>query len=83
MHVRFMPRWEHKLTLQGGSGTDAAFAALKTAARVLKGFGLRAFGSHSTNAEYVLTSSIEARLYFAAWIIVDISQGKALLAGSP
>jgi glutamate carboxypeptidase len=72
----------HKLTVQdqpGGGGTDAAFAALKTSAPVVEGFGLRGFGSHSTNAEYVLTSSIEPRLYLAARMIMDISNGTAPL----
>lgn len=66
-----------------GGGTDAAFASLKTRAPVVEGFGLRGFGSHSTNAEYVLMSSIEPRLYLAARMIMDISQGKAPLEGNP
>lgn len=76
----------HQLTVQdqsGGGGTDAAFAALKTSAPVIEGFGLRGFGAHSTNAEYVLTSSIEPRLYLATRMIMDIAQGKAPLAGKP
>ena len=64
-------------------GTDAAFAALKTAAPVLEGLGLRGFGSHSTNAEYVLVDSIEPRLYLATRMIMDIATGKAPLAGRP
>jgi glutamate carboxypeptidase len=63
-----------------GGGTDAAFAALSTQAPVVEGFGLRGFGSHSTNAEYILIESIEPRLYLAARLIMDISQGKAPLA---
>jgi glutamate carboxypeptidase len=59
-----------------GGGTDAAFAALKTKAPVVEGFGLRGFGSHSTNAEYILVESIEPRLYLAARMIMDIAQGK-------
>ena len=62
-----------------GGGTDAAFASLETKAPVIEGFGLRGFGAHSTNAEYVLTDSIEPRLYLAARMIMDISQGKAPL----
>jgi glutamate carboxypeptidase len=76
----------HKLTVEdrpGGAGTDAAFAALKTAAPVVEGFGLRGFGAHSTNAEYVLTSSIEPRLYLATRMIMDIAQGKAPLPAKP
>lgn len=60
-----------------GGGTDAAFAALKTRAPVIEGFGLRGFGSHTTNAEYVLMESIEPRLYLAARMIIDIAQGVA------
>jgi len=62
-----------------GGGTDAAFAALATQAPVVEGFGLRGFGSHSTNAEYILIPSIEPRLYLAARMIMDIAQGKAPL----
>lgn len=62
-----------------GGGTDAAFAALSTKAPVVEGFGLRGFGSHSTNAEYVLIPSIEPRLYLATRMIIDISNGKAPL----
>lgn len=62
-----------------GGGTDAAFAALETKAPVIEGFGLRGFGSHSTNREYVIMSSIEPRLYLAARMIMDIAQGKAPL----
>ena len=60
-----------------GGGTDAAFAALSTTAPVVEGFGLRGFGAHSTNAEYILIESIEPRLYLAARMIMDIAQGKA------
>jgi glutamate carboxypeptidase len=62
-----------------GGGTDAAFASLKTKAPVIEGFGLRGFGSHSTNAEYILVPSIEPRLYLATRMIMDIATGKAPL----
>jgi glutamate carboxypeptidase len=62
-----------------GGFTDAASASLKTNAPVIEGFGLRGFGAHTTNAEYVLLSSIEPRLYLAARMIIDISRGKAPL----
>src|SRR5262245_13441892 len=62
-----------------GGGTDAAFAALEAKGPVIEGFGLRGFGSHSTNAEYVLMDSIEPRLYLATRMIMDIAQGKAPL----
>lgn len=62
-----------------GGGTDAAFASLKTRAPVVEGFGLRGFGAHSTNAEYILIESIEPRLYLTARMVMDIAQGKAPL----
>lgn len=62
-----------------GGGTDAAYAALNTAAPVLEGFGLRGFGAHSSDAEYVMLDSIEPRLYLAARMIMDIASGRAPL----
>ena len=59
-----------------GGGTDAAFAALKTKATVIESFGLRGFGSHSNDAEYIDIDSIEPRLYLLARMIMDASQGK-------
>ena len=59
-----------------GGGTDAAFAALKTQAPVIERFGLRGFGAHSNDAEYVDIDSIEPRLYLAARMIMDLSKGK-------
>ena len=59
-----------------GGGTDAAFAALKTKAPVIERFGLRGFGAHSNDAEYVEINSIEPRLYLAARLIMDVAQGK-------
>jgi len=46
---------------------------------VVEGFGLRGFGAHTTNAEYILMSSIEPRLYLATRMIMDIATGKAPL----
>ena len=66
-----------------GGGTDAAYAALKTKAPVVEGIGLRGYGQHSTDAEYILISSIEPRLYLSTRLIMDISQGKAPLTGKP
>lgn len=63
----------------GGGATDAANAAVKTNAPVVEGFGLRGFGAHSANAEYILISSIEPRLYLATRMIMDIARGKAPL----
>jgi glutamate carboxypeptidase len=74
-----------KLTVRDrptGGGTDAAFASLKTKAPVIEGFGLRGFGSHSTNAEYVLISSIEPRLYLTVRMIMDLADGKAPVSGN-
>ena len=71
-----------KLTVRDrptGGGTDAAFAALSTTAPVVEGFGLRGFGAHTTNAEYILIPSIEPRLYLATRMIMDIASGKAPL----
>jgi glutamate carboxypeptidase len=62
-----------------GGGTDAAFAALRTKAPVIERFGLRGFGAHSGEAEYVLIDSIEPRLYLLARMVMDVSQGKAAL----
>ncbi|RZL86788.1 MAG: M20/M25/M40 family metallo-hydrolase [Variovorax sp.] len=61
-----------------GGGTDAAFAALKTKAAVVERFGLQGFGSHSSDAEYVLVDSIEPRLYLSVQMIMDVARGKAL-----
>lgn len=62
--------------VSSGGGTDAAFAALRTKAPVVEGFGLRGYGAHSNDAEYILIPSIEPRLYLAARMIVDFSRGK-------
>jgi glutamate carboxypeptidase len=62
-----------------GGGTDAAYAALKTTAPVVEGFGLRGGGAHSTDAEYILLDSIEPRLYLTTRMLMDIAQGTAPL----
>jgi glutamate carboxypeptidase len=59
-----------------GGGTDAAFAALKTQNAVVERFGLRGFGAHTSDNEYVLISSIEPRLYLAARLIMDLARDK-------
>ena len=59
-----------------GGGTDAAFAASKTKAPVIERFGLRGFGPHSNNAEYVDIDSIEPRLYLLARMIMDVAKGE-------
>lgn len=63
-------------TVSTGGGTDAAFAALMTKAPVVEGFGLRGFGAHSNDAEYILVDSFEPRLYLAVRMIMDFSRGK-------
>jgi glutamate carboxypeptidase len=64
------------LDVATGGGTDAAFAALKTKAAVIEGFGLSGFGAHSNAAEYVKVETIVPRLYLSARMIMDVSQGK-------
>jgi glutamate carboxypeptidase len=59
-----------------GGGTDAAFAGLSGKAAVVERFGLQGFGAHSNDAEYVLLSSIEPRLYLLTRMVMDISRGK-------
>ena len=63
-------------TVAEGGGTDAAFAALKAKGPVIERFGLRGFGAHSNDAEYVEIDSIEPRLYLAVRMIMDFAQGK-------
>jgi glutamate carboxypeptidase len=60
-----------------GGGTDAAFAAFDAKAPVIERFGLQGFGAHSIEAEYVLVSSIEPRLYLLTRLIMDLAEGKA------
>jgi glutamate carboxypeptidase len=59
-----------------GGGTDAAFAALQTKAPVIERFGLRGFGAHSNDAEYVDIDSIEPRLYLLTRMIMDVAHGR-------
>ncbi len=61
-----------------GGGTDAAFAALKTQAPVIERFGLQGFGGHTADNEYVLMETIEARLYLAARVVMDVARGRGL-----
>ena len=62
-------------TVSTGGGTDAAFAGLRTKAPVVEGFGMRGFGAHSNDAEYILLESLEPRLYLAVRMIMDFSRG--------
>jgi glutamate carboxypeptidase len=59
-----------------GGGTDAAFAGLRPRGGVLESFGLRGFGAHSNNDEYVLVSNIAPRLYLASRMVVDTGSGR-------
>jgi glutamate carboxypeptidase len=59
-----------------GGGTNAAFAALMSTAPVIERFGVRGFGAHSNNAEYIDTDSIEPRLYLLARMVMDVARGK-------
>ena len=61
----------------GGGGTDAAFAALKTKAPVIEGFGPVGFGAHSDEREFIDLRSVEPRLYLLARLIIDVATGKA------
>src|SRR5262249_7878869 len=63
-------------TVAEGGGTDAAFASLEAKGAVVERFGLQGYGSHSIEAEYVLVSSIEPRLYLATRMIMDFAQDK-------
>jgi glutamate carboxypeptidase len=58
-----------------GGGTDAAFAGLRPKGGVLESFGLRGFGAHSSDDEYVLVSSIAPRLYLATRMVMDVGRG--------
>lgn len=63
-------------TLAEGGGTDAAFAGLSGKSPALERFGLRGYGAHSNDSEYVLIDSIEPRLYLMTRMIMDVSNGR-------
>lgn len=58
-----------------GGGTDAAYAAMRARGAVLEGFGLRGYGAHSNDNEYVFVSSIVPRLVLAARLVLDVGSG--------
>ncbi len=60
-----------------GGGTDAAFAALETAAPVIEGFGPVGYGAHSDAREYIEIDSVVPRLYLLARMVMDVARGKA------
>jgi glutamate carboxypeptidase len=59
-----------------GGGTDAAFAALKTKAPVVEGFGPIGAGAHSDDRESIDLRSVEPRMYLLARMILDVAAGK-------
>ena len=59
-----------------GGGTDAAFAGLKAKGGVLEGFGLRGYGAHSNDNEYIFIDSIAPRLYLSTRMVMDIGSGR-------
>ena len=59
-----------------GGGTDAAFAGLRPKGGVLESFGLRGFGAHSNDSEYILIPSIAPRLYLSTRMVMDVGSGK-------
>lgn len=59
-----------------GGGTDAAFAGLNPKGGVLESFGLRGFGAHSSDAEYIFVSSIAPRLVLAVRMVMDVGSGR-------
>jgi len=58
-----------------GGGTDAAFAGLRPKGGVLESFGLRGFGSHSNDNEYIFINSIMPRLYLATRMVMNVGRG--------
>ena len=58
-----------------GGVTDAAFAAMRPKGGVVESFGLRGFGAHSSDNEYIFISSIAPRLYLAARMVIDVGRG--------
>jgi glutamate carboxypeptidase len=68
----------HKLAIRDkatGGGTDAAFAGLRPKGGVLESFGMRGFGAHSNDDEYVLVPWIGPRLYLATRMVMDVGSG--------
>ena len=59
-----------------GGGTDAAFAGLRPKGGVLESFGLRGFGAHSNDDEYILVSNVAPRLYLATRMVMDTGRGQ-------
>lgn len=60
-----------------GGGTDAAYAALSTKAPVIEGLGVRGFGAHSSDSEYVVVDAIAPKLALVTRLVMAIGSGKA------
>jgi glutamate carboxypeptidase len=65
-----------------GGGTDAAFAALKTKAPVVEGFGPIGAGAHSDERESIDLRSVEPRMYLLARMILDVGARKIAGGGA-
>ncbi|WP_431288134.1 glutamate carboxypeptidase [Roseateles chitinivorans] len=61
-----------------GGGTDAAYASLATKAPVIEGLGVRGFGAHSSDSEYVVVDAIAPKLVLVTRVVMAIGSGKAL-----
>jgi glutamate carboxypeptidase len=59
-----------------GGGTDAAFAGQRPKGGVLESFGLRGFGAHSNDREYIMIDSVVPRLYLATRMVMDVGSLK-------
>jgi glutamate carboxypeptidase len=58
-----------------GGGTDAAFAGLRPKGGVLESFGLRGYGAHTSDNEYIFIDSVEPRLYLSLRMVMDVGRG--------
>jgi glutamate carboxypeptidase len=45
---------------------------------VVERFGLQGYGGHTADNEYILLDTIEARLYLATRVVMDVARGKGL-----
>lgn len=55
-----------------GGGTDAAFAALATKAPVIEGLGVRGFGAHSSNAEFIQIDAVAPKLVLVTRVLMAL-----------
>ena len=54
----------------------ASHAGLRPKGGVLESFGLRGFGAHSNDNEYVLVFNLVPRLYLATRMVMDVGRGE-------